>query len=175
MKKKTLRDDIPILRRKVLKRSFTKFLKFMAFFGILTLLGWAVIQYVIGIDDKNSTNIGILAICWFIVVLLISLSSMIYETLFFLTYHYDMDESTLTIRKGVLIKREVTLPLVQITDVYVDQDIPDFILGIYDVHFSTPTVQSFLHAHIDGVSRKGAALLKQTVLDKIQKARSKLK
>ena len=48
----------------------------------------------------------------------------------------------------------------KIQDVYVDQDLLDRILGIYDVHISSATYSSGIEAHIDGVDKVGAEGLK---------------
>ena len=87
--------------------------------------------------------------------------------LYYLTYFYDVDQKNLIIRKGVVTKREMILPFAKITDVSVDQDVMDVMLGIYDVHISTPTVDSGQFAHIDGLNRRGAQEVRQLILDMI--------
>jgi uncharacterized membrane protein YdbT with pleckstrin-like domain len=52
--------------------------------------------------------------------------------------------------------------------VYVDQDIWDRILGIYDVHIATATQTSGIEAHIDGVSFENAEGLKNLLLQRIK-------
>src|SRR5262249_37301165 len=45
----------------------------------------------------------------------------LYQILFYSMYHYDICEHNMVIRKGVLCRREISLPLTRITDVYLDQ------------------------------------------------------
>ena len=95
---------------------------------------------------------------------------MIYQILYFVTYFYDVDENNFVIRKGVFTKREITLPFSKITDVYVDQDISDVMLGLYDVHISTPTIESGRFAHVDGLNRAGSTKLRKLILDAVNRA-----
>lgn len=78
-----------------------------------------------------------------------------------------MDDRNVIIRKGIIAKREITLPFSKITDVYVDQDVTDVVLGLYDIHISTPTAESGKFAHIDGLNKKGAMEIKKLVLERV--------
>lgn len=110
---------------------------------------------------------------WLICLIFWMLCYPLYEFLYYQTYFYDADEENITIRKGVVVRREAVLPFSRITDVYVDQDLLDVILGLYDVHLSTPTEQSGRFAHIDGVSKKSAVIIKELVLESIKRAEKK--
>ena len=68
------------------------------------------------------------------------------------------------------LDQEITLPFSRITDVYVDQDMFDVFFGLYDVHISTPTQESGLFAHIDGVNKAGSQELRQMILDRINRS-----
>jgi membrane protein YdbS with pleckstrin-like domain len=96
-----------------------------------------------------------------------------YQYLYWRTYSYDMDHENIYIRKGVAAKRQTILPFSRITDVYLDQDLLDVVLGLYDLHISTPTVESGKFAHIDGLSWYGAARLRRLLLSKINRAHLK--
>lgn len=108
-----------------------------------------------------------LVIAWFFFVALLLCWNPLYQYLYFKRYFYDMNEKNIIIRKGVLAQKEITLPFSRITDVYVDQDILDVLFKLYDVHISTPTEESGLFAHIDGVSREGSKKLREMILDRI--------
>lgn len=84
-----------------------------------------------------------------------------------------MDDKNLVIRKGIVVKKEITLPFSKITDVYVEQDVGDFLLGLYDVYISTPTAESGKFAHIDGVNKKGSVKLRQMILDSVNRETSR--
>lgn len=84
------------------------------------------------------------------------------------TYYYSADENFLTIKKGVFTPAEIHVQYQKIQDVYVDQDILDRILGIYDVHIASATASSSIEAHIDGVDKVTAEGLKNFLLKSIQ-------
>lgn len=87
-----------------------------------------------------------------------------YEFVYFRRYFYDMRGGVLTIRKGVFTYGETTVPLSRIQDVIVERDLLDKIFGLYNVRVSTATLQSGVHAHIDGLSEEGAEKLKGMLL-----------
>jgi uncharacterized membrane protein YdbT with pleckstrin-like domain len=88
------------------------------------------------------------------------------------TYYYSDDEDFLTIKKGVFAPTEIHVQYLKIQDVFVDQDILDRILGIYDVHISSATYSSGIEAHIDGVDKAGADGLKTLFLGKMKRSSS---
>ena len=95
---------------------------------------------------------------------------LLYQVLYYRTYFYDIREESVVIRRGVLCKREVTLPLARITDVYLDQDLVGRMLGLYDLHLSSPTTTSGTFAHMVGIDRTGAHWLRKTILELINSA-----
>lgn len=82
-------------------------------------------------------------------------------------YFYDIGEAFVTIKKGVFMPTEIHVQYQKIQDVYVDQDLWDRILGIYDVHIASATVSSGIEAHIDGVDFEVAEGLKNLLLNSI--------
>jgi membrane protein YdbS with pleckstrin-like domain len=167
----TLRQRIPLSHRKIIKKSFGRLLR-LSVIAIFFTLVLAVVYRTLASGGGNIAETlkhyqdTILAI-WIMIMLIWVMWEPLYQYLYFGKYFYDMDDKNLIIRKGVLVKREIILPFSKITDVYVDQDIGDVMLAIYDVHISTPTVESGLFAHIDGVSKKGAQELRNLILEKI--------
>lgn len=168
----TLRQLVPIRKRKILKKSLGR----IVILAIPSLI--ALVLYFAGLDALRSGENGapgdyILAKETVLTSVVVGFFSVLvfynpfWEALYFVTYHYDMDEKNVVIRKGVIAKREITLPFAKITDVYVDRDILDVIFSLYDVHISTPTVESGKFAHIDGVDRAGAKKLRQLILDRV--------
>jgi membrane protein YdbS with pleckstrin-like domain len=83
-------------------------------------------------------------------------------------YYYDADSNFVTIKKGVFAPEEIHVQYIKVQDVYVDQDIADRILGLYDVHLASATASSAMEAHIDGVERTAAEGLKSLLLKNIQ-------
>jgi len=150
----TLRETIPLRLRKIVKKSIRSVFLSILFAGLLSL-------FVVGPS---------FATIWVCFIIVFVSPILLYQYVYYRRYFYDSDETRLTIRKGVLAQTEATLPYSRITDVYVDQDFLDVLLGLYDVHISTPTEQSGRFAHVDGVDRRGAAELKKLILEKIDKS-----
>jgi putative membrane protein len=92
----------------------------------------------------------------------------IYVSAYIKRYYYDATDSYVTIKKGVFAPAEIHVQYAKIQDVYVDQDILDKIMGLYDVHLASATVASGIEAHIDGVDKEGADGLKNLLLQKLQ-------
>jgi len=160
---RTLRQIIPLRLRKILKKCLWSVL------GIIVV--WCAASYFVlaHIGKYESDGSGkMLWVAWVLLLFVLLAMRMAYQFIYLLMYGYDVDEQGVRIKKGVVAKVEVTLPFSKITDVYVDQDVPDVLLGLYDVHISSPTVQSGQYAHIDGVDRHGAAIIKQLILQRIR-------
>ncbi len=83
------------------------------------------------------------------------------------SYFYDGSGDFLTIRKGVFMPTEIHVQWPKIQDVYVDQDIFDRIMGLYDVHIASATVTSGTEAHIDGVDGATMESLKTYLLGRV--------
>ena len=81
-------------------------------------------------------------------------------------YYYDAEDHFVTIRKGVFAPAEIHVMYQKIQDVYVDQDVLDRIMGLYDVHLASATATSGMEAHIDGVEYAAAEGLKNLLLGK---------
>lgn len=87
-------------------------------------------------------------------------------------YYYDVGDQFITIKKGVFSPTEIHVQYQKIQDVYVDQDIMDRFMGIYDVHIASATVNSGIEAHIDGVDQVVAEKIKNLLLNRIQNPHS---
>ena len=103
----------------------------------------------------------------FLTIIILALYAWYYSS-YIRTYFYQGDENFITIRKGVFTPREIHVQYQKIQDVYVDQDLFDRILGLYDVHIASATSTSGMEAHIDGVNSGVADGLKNFFLQKIQ-------
>lgn len=166
-----LRTVLPLEKRKVLKKSIAPLTlrllvavpAFLVVFWVVDIVAQGNSAQALAMHQKEGQIL-------FALLLLLggwAFSPLIYEILYFANYHYDIDDKNLIIRKGVVVKREAVLPFSKITDVYVDQDGLDVAFAIYDVHISTPTAVSGEFAHIDGVGRKNAMILRDMILERI--------
>ncbi|MEK7622016.1 MAG: PH domain-containing protein [Patescibacteria group bacterium] len=104
---------------------------------------------------------------WFLIILFTVIVYAFYVRAYIRRYYYDAGESFVTIKKGVFTPTEIHVQYGKIQDVYVDQDLLDRMMGLYDVHIASATVASGIEAHIDGVNQIAAEGLKSFLLSKI--------
>lgn len=173
----TLREVVPIRRRKILKKTFARIIGMGVISLIVSVLyvcvvNPALIGQVPELRIFDDYQVAAVIAIWLVFTFILSLPALFWEWLYFRNYFYDIDDKNVIIRKGVITTKEATLPFNKITDVYVDQDIHDVIFGIYDVHISTPTVDSGLFAHIDGVNKEGSVEIRRLILDRINNPES---
>ncbi len=147
--------------------------------SIVSTFFWVVIFIILTTADNVSTILlaymGVRApeSVWFyvsvgiIIDILYLAGYAFYIIAYIRTYFYDMSDQFITIKKGVFAPAEIHVLYTKIQDVYVDQDILDRILGLYDVHIASATVTSGIEAHIDGVSATVAQGIRDTLLSKI--------
>lgn len=163
----TLRQRYPLRYRKIIKKNLGSVILIVAFWllGAFLILKFLEFQHT---EPGDMFSSGHRIWFWWVVLLLVTFAWRVgYSFFYFLTYFYDIDEKNVVIRKGVIARTEVTLPFSKVTDVFVDQDVLDFVFGLCDLHISTPTVESGAFAHIDGLDRKSAAAIRALVLEKI--------
>jgi uncharacterized membrane protein YdbT with pleckstrin-like domain len=166
----TLRVSIPLRKRKILKKLLSSTAGSILPWAVALLLALAFFRIdATKLPPALATHRQELWTVWLMLATVVLLWGPVYQLLYFIRYFYDIQGNNIVIRKGILAQREITLPFSRITDVYVDQDLLDVLFGLYDVHISTPTQQSGLFAHIDGVNRAGSVRLRQMILDAIGK------
>ncbi len=150
----------------------TGVLAYLAACTLLVMLGLTGILYdlliTLGLRGILYDHEVLLILIPIILVFTIMLAAdYMYQKYYIKKYFYNMTDKFLIIRKGIFAPQEITVPLKRIQDVYVDQDIVDKLLDIYDVHISTATETSTERAHIDGVDKKIAEELRKRILDKL--------
>ena len=160
------REQFPLSPRKIIKKTLARTIAWVILFviiiGVLVAVG-------VTADSRAATR-GIVAVAalaagsllGFIVLL-----TYLYQWWYFAVYYYDLTSDYVVIRKGPITPSEITIPYERIQDVYVDQDLLDRFFGLYDVHISTPTVDSGRFAHIDGVDKVGSKKLKLMILERV--------
>ncbi|MDB4984602.1 MAG: hypothetical protein JWM20_781 [Patescibacteria group bacterium] len=140
---------------------------------ILGIVGAIIAVSVSMVSSIGSANAGtttiVSALCAFAIVFIIRyIIGVWYWKSYIRSYFYDASDAFLTIRKGVFTPTEIHVQYQKIQDVYVDQDLWDRILGIYDVHIASATATSGIEAHIDGVDGAVAEALKNLLLSSIK-------
>ena len=162
------RDQYPLSTRKIFKKTLSSIIVW----GLLALV-CVVLAFVVAPSSSGGAIALFVAALFFLFIIFIV---WLYQRWYFAVYFYDLTNDYIVIRKGPITPSEITIPYERIQDVYVDQDLLDRMLGLYDVHLSSATVSSGMSAHIDGVERQAAdglrAILLNTVKERISKHRS---
>ncbi len=159
------RERYPLSFKKIIKKTIVS----TASSGIVALVFFAGIT-VTSLTVPNEGGSGFLSMLWLIVLGLLLLVALwivgvyFYQRWYFATYFYDLTKDFITIRKGPITPREITIPYERIQDVYVDQDFWDRVFGLYDVHLSSATISSGTSAHIDGLGKAAAEGMRDALL-----------
>lgn len=166
-----MKNQIPDAFQEEFPLSLKKFWKKM----ISSLVGCAivgVVLFVAGliIEAVEQNSITFIWPIFFAVVLIMVVYLVLrawYVKAYIRRYFYSASDNFATMKKGVFAPTEIHVQYQKIQDVYVDQDIIDRIMGLYDVHIASATVASGIEAHIDGVEEATADGLKEFFLDRI--------
>ncbi len=98
----------------------------------------------------------------------------LYQKRYFETYFYDVIDGFLIIRKGVFRPQEFKVPIERIVDIYARRSLLDCVFGIFNVYIVTscycdisPYCDTYKsNIHIDGVDKKTAHQLRESILNK---------
>ncbi len=167
------REQFPLSPKKIFKKTLASSL------GLIILAGAVIIGLIIAyfqVESSPGSGYLLLAVFGVLILFLIwVLLIYLYQRWYFAVYYYDLDPDYIVIKKGPITPHEITIPYERIQDVYVDQDLLDRILGLYDVHLSSATISSGMAAHIDGVERASADGLRAKLLATVGERISKKK
>ena len=162
------RDNFPLSTKKIIKKTIISSLNYIIFSFIIFT---TIIFNFNSTDSVNPDLLSFMKLGTFVILgflFLIILLNYLYQRWYFAVYFYDLNNDYIVIKKGPITPKEITIPYERIQDVYVDQDLLDRILGIYDVHISSATISSGLEAHIDGVEIESANGLRNLILETIK-------
>jgi membrane protein YdbS with pleckstrin-like domain len=164
------RKKYPLSSKKILKKAISNSIVLT----IIFLCIWVFVSFIAHTSsDGDRFPMGSFTVGIVFLLLLVWLANYLYQRWYFAVYSYDLTNDFIIIKKGPITPVEITIPYERVQDVYVDQDIFDRLLGLYDVHLSSATVSSGMEAHIDGVAEPAANglrdLLLETVHSKIRK------
>lgn len=158
---KPLVQDIPLSRKKIIKRSLAGIIGLIVVFGILLAGFWIYALFTQEISQSLFSTVLLWAAIIFVIL---AIWTVIYQKMYYDRYYYDWSRNTLTIRKGAIGDRQIYLQYSRIQNVFVDQDLFDRLFGLYDVHVSTVGQGSILLCHIDGLTRENADRMKAVLL-----------
>jgi putative membrane protein len=164
----SFQTQFPLSPKKFWKKIIEKFWGYVIL-TILLAFGIAYIMQLISIDNDASINYSNILYTTLMLVVSASFLAIIPYAIYIKVYikRYKGGDQFITIKKGVFAPTEIHVQYQKIQDVYVDQDILDRIMGLYDVHIASATVTSGIEAHIDGVEHEVAEGLKSFLLGKI--------
>ena len=95
--------------------------------------------------------VGLLA-----VMLISTLIKLIYETAQFFALQYETNGFRVLFVRGVFYKKEVSLPLLPVTEIYLDRDLTDLLFGLYEFNVATPVSGAREYGVLGGLSPKNA-------------------
>jgi membrane protein YdbS with pleckstrin-like domain len=168
------RDKYPLSKRKILKKVLQRTIPVLlivlaleltliaGFYNSNTTAGRQALT-----SNEASAAAAIALILGFIFLSVITFIVYLYQRWYFAVYYYDAQRDIVVIRKNPITPKEISMPYERIQDVYVDQDLLDRALGLYDVHLSSATITSGMQAHIDGLKKEHASGLRKDILDRI--------
>jgi membrane protein YdbS with pleckstrin-like domain len=165
------REQFPLSPKKIFKKTLASTLVWI----ILALILWGVLAATLSSGTDTGGWLAISTVGIFGFLFFIILVTWLYQRWYWAVYFYDLTSDYIVIKKGPITPQEITIPYERIQDVYVDQDLLDRMLGLYDVHLSSATISSGMAAHIDGVEKQASdglrAMLLQTVNERISRKR----
>ncbi|MEI7750034.1 MAG: PH domain-containing protein [Candidatus Moraniibacteriota bacterium] len=165
------REQFPLSPKKIFKKTLASTLVWI----ILALILWGILAATLSSGTDTGgwlaiSTVGIFGFLFFIILL-----TWFYQRWYYAVYFYDLTSDYIVIKKGPITPQEITIPYERVQDVYVDQDLLDRMLGLYDVHLSSATISSGMATHIDGVEKQASdglrAMLLQTVNERISRKR----
>lgn len=164
----TLREKYHLENRKPLKKTIAGIWEFILIIIFIGIFSFSFL-FSEGRNTFPSLNLWTIVYIFIGIFVLFIILKYIYEIFYMKYYFYDFVGKNLIIKKGVFSWNEITLPINRLQDVYVDQDILDRILGLYDVHVSSATIISGNLSHIDGLNKENSQAIKNLILSGIHK------
>lgn len=166
------REAFPLSEKKIIKKILGNAVSVPSFILLIilliTLITGGEIFSLFFDGDADLAIFPLYFLAFGILWLLSIIFNIFYQPLYLKAYYYELDDDHITIRKGVWMPHEITIPYERVQDIYVDQDFLDRIFGLYDVHLSSATFASGALAHIDGLERRASDGLKQLLMAKVR-------
>lgn len=158
----------PLSGKKYTKKMVSGILSGLLLSSILALVISSVVVVLNENGDANKLLVFYFILFFTSIFIFYIFISSIYWKVYIKRYYYDCGTDFITICKNVFTPSEIHVQYLKIQDVYVDQDLFDRFLGIYDVHISSATVSSGIEAHIDGLDEITAESIKNFLLNAIK-------
>lgn len=160
-------QNLPLSKKKIFKKSFG--LVLALFLALLVLIGFGMLVMFSNGDEKTVQQFSF-AIVIAILVDIFAIGGVIYyQYLYYKLYYYNFEDDSAEIKKGVVSVSTGHVRYGKIQNIFVDQDIFDRILGLYDVHYETAGETSGNYSHVDGMEKENADKLKDFLMEKSRK------
>ncbi|MCB0322647.1 MAG: PH domain-containing protein [Bdellovibrionales bacterium] len=88
---------------------------------------------------------------------------LIYEELYYASWHYGIEAGNFVVAKGVVIKSRSSYPLTRVNDVYLERNFVDFLFGLYNLNVATPNPASYTFGKVEGLSRDVAVAMQDYI------------
>ncbi len=98
------------------------------------------------------------------VFILVALGRLLYEYLHWRGYDYFIDGARLHIESGVLIRREASVPILNLSEFYINRNWADLIFGTRDLIMKTALGEGQEVARIESMKEKDAQMLKKFLI-----------
>lgn len=158
------RKQFPLSHKKIVKKTITGTLWWIFMILIAGIFSGVAADKIF---RDSSFYLGTIVPISVVLAVIVLILMYLCQHWYFAVYYYDIQPDHLVIKKGPITPHEITIPYERFQEVYVDQDIWDRILGLYDVHVSSATIFSGMQAHIDGVGKRAADGLRAALLAKV--------
>lgn len=149
------RQNLPLSPRKIIKKSISN--RGVIFY--LPLISFFTAWFIIGTNrgwDESDISFSSIFLTALSIYLLFVILVIIYEYFYYKLYYYDFREGDAEVRKGVIARSTGYIRYERLQNIYIDQDILDRLLGLYDVHYETAGEKSGIYSHVDGLVKENA-------------------
>jgi len=160
--------NLPLEPRKVIKKSLESIIVWLLIvLMIVFFFSWMPTQATTPGTEADINQMASIIKNWtWIGYIAMVVLSIFYQYLYYKFYYYNFQEDLAEIKKGVVSQATGHVNYPRIQNIYLDQDILDRIMGLYDVHYETAGESSAFYSHVDGLNKTNADKLVQFLLAK---------
>jgi uncharacterized membrane protein YdbT with pleckstrin-like domain len=144
--------NLPLSSRKIIKGYFEGKSGIVGASLLVLILSLAL--YIFIPETEQAIKIPLLMFLSLIITM--NIGFFVYEILYYLFFFYNFGERNIEIREGVISRRTNIIHYEKIHNIFIDQDILDRVLGIYNVHFETTGDSPAIFTRIGGLSHSNA-------------------
>lgn len=152
--------NLPLDRKKIIKKTLEKFPVFISF----VIIGGIMVIFDFILPELKLWWLTIIGI---ILPIISIICVYIYQVYYYKLYFYDFQDDGAQIRKGVISRSTGHVRYERIQNIYVDQDILDRIIGLFDVHYETAGETSGIYSHVDGLNKDNSEKLVEFLNNKL--------